>query len=55
METFYILSVICTFWAFIWAKKKNGCVTLVDVMVSGVISLIPLFNLLIAFYALSEK
>jgi hypothetical protein len=55
METIYLLMVLLSFVSiFYGTRKKMGYITLVEVLICAIVAVIPMINLVIAFYVLAE-
>ena len=55
MGTIYLLTVLLSFVCiFYGTRKQRGSITIVDICIGAVVSLVPMINLVMAFYVLLE-
>lgn len=55
MGTLYFLMVLFSFVCIFYStRKKQGYLTIADLLISALIAMVPMFNLVIAFYSLAE-
>ena len=55
MGTIYLLTWLISFVCIYYGlRKRQGYITMPELLISLVVSIVPMFNLVIAFYTLRE-